>query len=179
MLKQMLIAGFGGQGVMAMGQLLVYSGLLEGKEVAWLPSYGPEMRGGTANCAVSISDFSISSPLVTEPDILIAMNYPALEKFERLVKNGGKILVNSSIVTDQVARNDINVYYIPINKNAEALGESRVANMVMLGALLKVEPIVEKKSLLQSLSKVLSGGKNHLLPLNERALELGAGEIII
>lgn len=174
----MMIAGFGGQGIMSMGQLLVYSGLLEGKEVAWIPSYGPEMRGGTANCSVSISDTSISSPLVTEPDILIAMNRPSLEKFEWQVKSGGVILVNSSIIDYKVARKDISVYYIPVNEKAEELGEPRVANMVMLGALLKAEPVVENSSLMESLKKVLSASKHHLLPLNERALEVGGEGIV-
>lgn len=174
MLKQVLIAGFGGQGIMSMGQLLAYSGMLEGKEVAWIPSYGPEMRGGTANCSVSIADAPISSPLVTEPDILIAMNRPSLEKLEPQVRSGGTVLVNSSLVDCPVKRKDLKTYYLPVNEEAEVLGEPRVANMVMLGALLQLEPVVRTTAVMESLKKVLSPSKHHLLPLNAQALEAGA-----
>ncbi len=174
MLKQLLIAGFGGQGIMLMGQLLAYGGMFEEKEVAWIPSYGPEMRGGTANCSVSIANAPISSPLVTEPDILIAMNRPSLEKLESRVKSGGTVLVNSSLVDCEVKRKDLKTYYLPVNDKADELGEPRVANMVMLGALLQVEPLVKNSSVMESLKKVLSKSKHHLLPLNAKALEVGA-----
>ncbi|MDD2401087.1 MAG: 2-oxoacid:acceptor oxidoreductase family protein [Clostridia bacterium] len=177
MLKQIMIAGFGGQGIMSMGQLMVYSGMIEGKEVAWIPSYGPEMRGGTANCSVSISDDPISSPHVTEPDILIAMNNPSLDKFEMSVKNGGVIFINSSLIDRKIKRKDVKVYYISANDKATELGDVRVANMVMLGALLKIDKLVKIDSIMESLKKVLSKSKHHLLPLNAQALEIGAREI--
>ena len=179
MLKQLLIAGFGGQGIMSMGQLLVYSGMLEGKEVAWIPAYGPEMRGGTANCSVSISDTPISSPVVSEPDILIAMNRPSLEKLEAQVKSGGTVLVNSSLVDCQVKRKDVKTYYVPVNEKAGELGEPRVANMVMLGALLQLEPLVGTVAVMESLKKVLSPSKQSLLPLNAQALEAGANCLFV
>ncbi|MDD4146795.1 MAG: 2-oxoacid:acceptor oxidoreductase family protein [Clostridia bacterium] len=179
MLKQLLIAGFGGQGIMSMGQLLVYSGMLEGKEVAWIPAYGPEMRGGTANCSVSISDTPISSPVVSEPDILIAMNRPSLEKLEAQVKSGGTVLVNSSLVDCQVKRKDVKTYYVPVNEKAGELGEPRVANMVMLGALLQLEPLVGTVAVMESLKKVLSPSKQFLLPLNTQALEAGANCLFV
>ena len=174
MLKQLIMAGFGGQGVMSMGQLLAYGGMLEGKEVAWIPSYGPEMRGGTANCSVTVSSSAISSPLVTEPDILIAMNRPSLDKFEPLVKSGGVLLINSSLINRPSKRPDLQVFYVPINEQASILGESRVANMIMMGALLQVDPLIRPMSVLESLKKVLPESKHHLLPLNAQALELGA-----
>ncbi|QNB46626.1 2-oxoacid:ferredoxin oxidoreductase subunit gamma [Thermanaerosceptrum fracticalcis] len=174
MLKQMILAGFGGQGVMSMGQLLVYGGMLEGKEVAWIPSYGPEMRGGTANCSVTISSSPISSPLVTEPDIVVAMNRPSLDKFEPLLKPGGILFINSSLIDRPAKRTDITVYYVPVNEKAGVLGESRVANMVMLGALLQAEPLIKPLSVMESLKKVLPENKHHLLPLNAQALAMGA-----
>lgn len=174
-MKQLLIAGFGGQGVLSMGQLLAYGGMLEDKEVAWIPSYGPEMRGGTANCSVSISDQVISSPVVTEPDILIAMNRPSLEKFEAMVKPGGIILVNSSLIDVPVKRQDVQVYYIPVVEKANDLGDTRVANMVMLGALMQIDPLVSGESIMESLKKILPESKHHLLSLNEKALNTGSG----
>ncbi|MCR4441551.1 MAG: 2-oxoacid:acceptor oxidoreductase family protein [Peptococcaceae bacterium] len=177
MLKQLLLAGFGGQGILAMGQLLAYAGMLEGKEVAWIPSYGAEMRGGTANCSVTISSAPISSPLVNEPDIVVAMNLPSLDKFEPVIKPGGLLFINSNLVTRDARRRDIKPYYVPANELAGMLGEPRAANIIVLGALLEAEPLVRPVSVIESLKKVLPVNKHHLLTLNERALEIGANLI--
>lgn len=174
MFRQLILSGFGGQGVISMGHLLVYAGMLENREVAYLPSYGAEMRGGTANCAITISSDPIHSPLVNEPDILVVMNGPSLEKFEGLLKRNGTLLVNSDMVNRPVKRADINIHYIPANELANSLDEPRVANMIMLGALLKAVPLVRPLSIIESLKKVLAPDKRGLLSLNEKALEMGA-----
>lgn len=174
MLKRLILAGFGGQGIMSMGQLLTYAGMLEGKEVAWIPSYGPEMRGGTANCAVSVSTQPISSPLVNEPDILVVFNNPSLDKFVDTVKSGGSIFVNGDMVDRAIKRKDIKVYNVRANELAGIVGEPKVANIVMLGAILQVEPLVTQDSLMESLKKVLPPHKHNLLEINARALQIGA-----
>lgn len=173
--EKVICAGFGGQGVMSMGQLMTYAGMLEGKEVSWLPSYGPEMRGGTANCNVIISQRPIGSPVITnDATTAIVMNLPSLDKFEADVKEGGTIFVNSSLIEKKVARTDVKAYYIPANEIAIELGNFRVANMVMLGAYLEVFKPVEVDSVLEAFKKVFGEGKAHLVPLNKSALEKGA-----
>ncbi|AVX20069.1 MULTISPECIES: 2-oxoacid:acceptor oxidoreductase family protein [Carboxydocella] len=174
MLHEIIMAGFGGQGIMSMGQLLTYAGMFEGKHVAWIPSYGPEMRGGTANCGVTVSDRPISSPVVFNPTAAIIMNIPSLDKFEPAVKPGGLILVNSSLVDRQVKRTDIKAFYIPANEIAEELGNPRVAGMVILGALVALTSMVSFKSLEEALKKVLPEYRHKLIPLNMQALERGA-----
>jgi len=174
MTEQIILAGFGGQGVMSMGQLLAYAGMLEGKNVSWLPSYGPEMRGGTANCNVIITEESVGSPIVTEATAVIAMNRPSLDKFEKSVLAGGLLLINSSLIDKKSEREDIDVYYIPANDIANEIGNSRVANMVLLGAYLEKTGIVKTQSVIESLKKVLGESKLHLIPVNEEALERGA-----
>lgn len=175
---RVICAGFGGQGVMSMGQLLTYAGMLEGKEVSWLPSYGPEMRGGTANCAVTVSDSPVGSPLITgDATCAIVMNLPSLEKFESEVKPGGKIIVNSSLIEQKVQRDDVDVYYIQANDLASELGNPRVANMIMLGAYLKTEPAVEVDSVLEAFKKVFGPSKEKFVPLNKDALLKGAAAI--
>ncbi len=174
MLQEIIMAGFGGQGIMSMGQLLTYAGMLENKHVAWIPSYGPEMRGGTANCGVTISDREISSPVVFEPTAAIIMNRPSLDKFEPTVKPGGIILVNSSLIDNKVQRTDIKAYYIQANELAEELGNSRVSGMVILGALLELTKVVNFDSVEESLKKVLPEYRYNLIPLNRKALEKGA-----
>jgi 2-oxoglutarate ferredoxin oxidoreductase subunit gamma len=175
---RVICAGFGGQGVMSMGQLLTYAGMLEGKEVSWLPSYGPEMRGGTANCAVTVSDNPVGSPLITgDATCAIVMNLPSLEKFEQEVKPGGKILVNSSLIEKKVERNDVEVHYIPANDIAAELGNPKVANMIMLGAYLKADSTVEIDSVLEAFKKVFGPSKEKFVPLNKAALEKGADAI--
>src|SRR5512133_3706502 len=136
MLAEIIIAGFGGQGVMVAGQLLAHAGMEEGKQVAWIPSYGPEMRGGTANCTVIISDEEVGSPVVTNPGIASVLNLPSLDKYEPLVQPGGLLLYNSSIIDRRPERTDLRVVAIPANDEAAALGNPRLANTIMLGALL-------------------------------------------
>lgn len=175
MTEQIIIAGFGGQGVMSMGQLLTYAGMLEGKNVSWLPSYGPEMRGGTANCNVILSDEMVASPIVTQASAVIALNKPSLEKFEKAVVPGGMLFINSSLVERKTLRDDIQAYYVPANEIADELGNSRVANSVVLGAYLaKTEESVSPKSIIEALKKVLGPSKQDLIPLNEEALKRGA-----
>lgn len=171
---QVIIAGFGGQGVLSMGQILSYAGLLEGRNVSWLPSYGPEMRGGTANCNVIISEGIIGSPVVTEADIAIIMNLPSLKRFENGVIKDGNILINSSLVNDKTIRKDVNAYEIPASDIANVLGNAKVANMVMLGAYIELAETVTKQSIIQSLEKILGPSKKNLIKINEEALKRGA-----
>lgn len=174
MYEGILIAGFGGQGVLSTGQLLAYAGMVEGRHVAWIPSYGPEMRGGTANCGVTISDRAISSPVVSEPTVLIVMNRPSLEKFEQTVTKGGIIFVNSSLIDIRATRSDISVYYIPANGLAEEIGSSRVANSIILGALIELTGVVTPGAVEKSLKEVLPPHHHKMIPLNLKALETGA-----
>jgi len=174
MLQEVILAGFGGQGVMSMGQLLAYAGMMEDKHVSWIPSYGPEMRGGTANCSVSISDAPVSSPIITEPDTLIVLNRPSLEKFEKDLKPGGLLLLNSSLIDVEPQRQDVAVLKIPANELAlEKLNNSRVANMIILGAFVELTGAVSIESVIQGLKKVLPEYRHNLIPLNRQALELG------
>lgn len=172
--ERVIVAGFGGQGVMSMGQLLTYSGMIENKNVSWLPSYGPEMRGGTANCNVIVSDGLIGSPIVTEATTAIAMNRPSLDKFEKDVVSGGKLLINSSLIDKKAARDDVEVYYVPCNDIALELGNTKVANMVMLGAYLELTKAVKVDSIIEAFKKVFGESKAHLIPVNQNALEKGA-----
>lgn len=173
MLESILIAGFGGQGVLSTGQLLAQAGMMENKYVAWIPSYGPEMRGGTANCGVTISDRSISSPVVSEPTVLIAMNRPSLEKFEPAVVPGGLILVNSSLIDIKTKRTDVRTIYIDANRMAEELGNVRVANNIILGVLVELTGVVSKESVLSTLAEVLPKKYHRLIGVNGEALEKG------
>ena len=177
MTREIIIAGFGGQGVMSIGKTLTEAGLKEGHEVSWVPSYGPEMRGGTANCAVVISDEPIGSPVVSRTSELIAMNGPSLAKFEPQVLPDGLILVNSSQVEQQVSRQDVRAYYIPSMEEAGKLGNFKVANMVMLGAYIKATGALEMNTIVEMLSHVFTGPKAHLVALNVKALEAGAAYI--
>lgn len=173
MTHELIIAGFGGQGVLSMGQLLVRAGLLEDKEVSWLPSYGPEMRGGSANCSVIISDEPVVAPIVTDASCLMAMNRPSLEKFENSVVPGGMIFVNSSLVDIKVSRDDVQAYYIPCNEIAAKLGNSKVAGNIMLGAFIALTKAVSIENVMTGLSYTLKN-KQHLLGVNRQALEAGA-----
>ncbi|MEA4815565.1 MAG: 2-oxoacid:acceptor oxidoreductase family protein [Lachnospiraceae bacterium] len=169
-------AGFGGQGVMSMGQLLTYAGMLEGKEVSWCPSYGPEMRGGTANCAVVISEEPVGSPVInSNASVVVAMNGPSYDKFIDVVAPGGSIYINSSIVTKKVERKDIKAYYIPANNIAlDELKNLKLANIVMLGAVNKIENIVDNESILEAFKKVFGAAKEKFIPVNREALKKGA-----
>ncbi len=174
MLERIIISGFGGQGVMLIGRLLAYAGMIEGKKVAWMPSYGPEMRGGTANCTVLISTKEIGSPIVSHPKILIAMNQPSLDKFESNVSENGLIILNNSLIKREVKRNDVNVVKIPADDIADKLGNSRAANMVILGAYVKQSGIVKIDTIFKALEKALAGRNKKLLSLNKEALKQGA-----
>ena len=172
--EQIILAGFGGQGVLLAGQLLAYAGLMEEKNVSWLPSYGPEMRGGTANCCVIVTDNEVGSPVVTEADTVIVMNRPSLDKYESFVKKGGLLIINSTLIDKKATRDDIDVLYVPANELAEQAGSVKAANMVALGAYLERTHIVQNKNVIAALEKIMGAKKTKLIPLNERALELGA-----
>lgn len=172
--EQIIMAGFGGQGIMSMGQLLTYAGMIEGKNVSWLPSYGPEMRGGTANCNVIVSDEPVASPIVTDATAAIVMNLPSLDKFEPDLVKDGILLINSSLIDKKAKRTDIRVFEIPANDIANELGNSRVANMIMLGAYLELTKCLKTESIIQALKKVLGPSKEKFIPVNEQALAKGA-----
>ncbi len=173
--EKIIMAGFGGQGVMAIGKILAYAGMLEDKEISWLPSYGPEMRGGTANCSVIVSDTLIGSPIINDDaSSAIVMNGPSLDKFENDVVSGGSIFVNESLISRKIERTDITAYYIKANEIAIELGNAKAANMVMLGAYLEVFKPVSFDATLKAFLKVFGEEKAKLLPLNEKALMAGA-----
>jgi 2-oxoglutarate ferredoxin oxidoreductase subunit gamma len=168
------IAGFGGQGVLFAGQLLSYAAMDAGLEVTWIPSYGPEMRGGTANCTVVISDEEIGSPMVRYPKAVIAMNLPSLDKYEPWVKPGGVLVVNSSIISRPVTRTDIQVVHVPANDIAERIADRRMTNMVLLGALLANLPVLSVEAIEKALKEHLPERHHRLLPSNYQALREGA-----
>ena len=174
MTNEIMIAGFGGQGVMAIGKTLAEAGMKENKDVSWLPSYGPEMRGGTANCCVVLTDDAIVSPIVLEPTELIAMNLPSLIKFEPTVKAGGTIFVNSSIITEKVSRTDVKAVYVPCLEIAQELGNMKVANMVMLGAYIQAMGNLSFETIKEMLVHMFTGPKAKLVDLNIEALRRGA-----
>ncbi|MEW6274157.1 MAG: 2-oxoacid:acceptor oxidoreductase family protein [Bacillota bacterium] len=173
MLERIMIAGFGGQGVLFTGQLLAYAGMLEGKHVCWVPSYGAEMRGGTANCAVTVADEEICSPLAEEPGSLLIFNLPSLLKFAPRLKPGGILLLNSSLVKSEIKRGDVRVYPVPANQLAEKIKSAQLANLVMLGAYLKISGLIALDSVNKALEKILPAHRRHLLPYNRQALESG------
>jgi 2-oxoglutarate ferredoxin oxidoreductase subunit gamma len=170
---EVILAGFGGQGVMSMGQLLAYAGMLEGLQVTWMPSYGPEQRGGTANCTVILSPRPIGSPVVERPAAVVAMNRPSLDKFEDRVQAGGLLVINSTLAGRSVRRSDVRALSIPATAIAQAIGNDRVANMVALGALLETTRLVRPDSVVESLRKALPAHRHNLIPLNQDALRRG------
>ncbi len=176
---RIILSGFGGQGVMLMGQMLAYAGMLEGKEVTWMPSYGPEMRGGTANCTVIISRRPIASPVVSlgAATALVAMNEPSLEKFADYLISGGRLLINASIVRRPPRREDAVVHRVDCGGIAEELGNGKIANMVMVGAAARATGAVSLDSLEQVLQKIFEGRKAALIPLNARALRAWQEEL--
>ncbi len=173
MTLNILLAGFGGQGILFAGKVMAYAGMMEGKEISWLPSYGPEMRGGTANCSVCISDEKIGSPLVTNPDILIAMNLPSLEKFENDVVPGGTIIVDSSIIHKKVERDDVKTIYLDASSMAEENGLKGAANMVILGRLFAETSFCSYENLEKGLRKSVPARKADLVDSNLKAIGLG------
>lgn len=169
----LLFAGFGGQGILFSGKFLAYKGLIEDRQVSWLPSYGPEMRGGTANCSVILSDDPVGSPIVGEPDVLIAMNLPSLDKYEDAVVPGGKIFVDSTLIGRKVNRTDVDVYYIPATQMASDNQMPTLANMIIMGKVLKECPDLGSEHIQDALKKVVSARHQDLLVVNEKALQLG------
>lgn len=174
MLEEIIIAGFGGQGVLSIGQTIAYAAMVEGKEISWMPSYGPEMRGGTANCITIVSDEKISSPIISEYDTAIVLNQPSMDKFESKVKPGGLLIYESNNVTSISKRTDIDIIGIPAAEEAVKLNNPRVFNMIILGAYLERKPTVNEESVMEALKKVLPERYHHLLDLNRKALNLGA-----
>ena len=172
--KTFIFAGFGGQGMLLIGKFVAMACMLDGKHVSWLPSYGPEMRGGTANCCVVLSDEPIVSPIVLEPTELIAMNLPSLLKFEPSVVENGTVFVNSSIISDKVQRSDLRAIYVPCLEIAQELGNLKVANMVMLGAYMEAMKNVGTDTIKEMLVHMFTGPKAKLVDLNIEALKRGA-----
>ena len=170
---QILIAGFGGQGVLFAGKFLAYKGLVQDKNVSWLPSYGPEMRGGTANCSVILSDMPVGSPIITEPDILVAMNLPSLQKFVDSVVPGGKILVDSTLIDAKVERTDVEVFYIPATQMAKDAGFATLANMILAGKVLKETDSVTFDGNKETLESFIPAKKAALIDINCKALQMG------
>lgn len=172
-LRTLFCAGFGGQGVMVLGQLVAYGGIKEGRYVSWLPSYGPEMRGGTANCGVTVSDAEISSPFVSASDVVVALNQPSLDKYELAVKPGGILIYNDDIATYKPTRNDIKVVPIHATQIAETVENSRAVNVVMLGALIAVSEYISDDTAKITITEKLGARKPQFLESNLKAYELG------
>lgn len=173
MTQEIIIAGFGGQGVLSMGKILAYAGLMEGKEVSWMPAYGPEQRGGTANVTVIVSDERVSSPVLSSYDTAIVLNQPSLDKFEKMVKPGGTLIYDNFGILTPPTRTDINVYRIEAMNAATEMALMKCFNMVVLGGYLKVHPVVTVESVMKALRKTLPERHHHLLPTNEQAILRG------
>ncbi len=171
---QYLFSGFGGQGILFSGKFLAYKGLMENKNVSWLPSYGPEMRGGTASCSVIVSDSLVGSPIVSNPDVLIAMNLPSLDKFEKNVKSGGMIFLDSTLIERKVVRDDVKVFYIPATALASENNMPTLANMIIMGKVLKELNEFTGESVGDALKKVISAKHADMMEINRKALEIGA-----
>ena len=172
MIEKIIVAGFGGQGVLSLGQFVAYSAIYEDLFVTWLPSYGPEMRGGTANCSVVVSDKEVSSPIISTPNTLIAMNKPSLDRFVNNVKAGGLIIINSSLITDKVTRKDVRVCYINANDIATEVGNAKTANIVVLGAYIKLTGLLHREDVVKSIEKIFAS-KPKVIPLNLKAFQEG------
>lgn len=173
MTEEIIIAGFGGQGVLSMGKILAYSGIMQGQEVAWMPSYGPEMRGGTANVTVIISDSRISSPILQEFDTAIILNQQSMDKFEKMVKPGGTLIYDPNGITRHPERKDIKICKIEAAEEAARLKSAKTFNMIVLGAFLKVKPIVKLENVIKGLEKSLPSRHHHLIPMNQEAIQKG------
>jgi 2-oxoglutarate ferredoxin oxidoreductase subunit gamma len=173
--EEVIVSGFGGQGALFAGQLLTYTGLDEGWHVSWIPSYGPEMRGGTAHCTVILSDEDIGSPIIREPSVCIVMNPESMDKYEPLVAPGGLLVVNSTLVRRKAVRNDIEVLYVPANDLAAELGNVRMANVILLGAMLGSREIVPIEGVKRTLDRHIPERRKHIIEPNKRALERGVG----
>ncbi len=173
MTYEILLAGFGGQGILFSGKFLAYDGLLEDREVSWLPSYGPEMRGGTCNCSIILSDKKIGSPIVSNPNVLVAMNLPSLDKFENSAVPGAKIFIDSSLIDRKVERDDVEVYYIPATKLASDENLPGLANMIMIGHVIAKAGVMPYENVEATMKKLVPAKKQNLIELNIKAVELG------
>jgi 2-oxoglutarate ferredoxin oxidoreductase subunit gamma len=173
MIEEIVIAGFGGQGVLTMGLIVSYAGMMEDKEICWMPSYGPEMRGGTANCMVTVSDSRVSSPILSSFDTVVALNQPSLDKFTPKTKKSGIVLWESTNISNGPTRNDITSIPIPAVEEAQKLENPKTLNMIMLGAYLEAKGILKVDTVKQALKKVLPERHHHLLPLNEKSIDRG------
>lgn len=173
MTEEAIFAGFGGQGVLSMGMMLAYAGMIEGKEVCWMPAYGPEMRGGTANCITIVSDKPISSPIIATYDTVVALNQPSVDKFESKIRPGGTMIVESSTVNKMPTRTDIKVIVVNGNEEALKLNNLKVLNMIILGAFLAARKTVNIENLVKALYKALPERHHKLIPLNEKAIQIG------
>ncbi len=178
MTEEIIIAGFGGQGVLSMGKILAYSGIMQNQEVSWMPAYGPEMRGGTANVTAIISDERISSPILQVFDTAIILNQQSMDKFESAVKPGGILLYDPNGISHHPSRKDINIYKVEGAKLAAEMGNTKIFNMVVLGAYLKIRPIVKLENVMKGLKKSLPERYHKLLPLNEDAINMGMKNVI-
>jgi 2-oxoglutarate ferredoxin oxidoreductase subunit gamma len=174
MLLKSVFSGFGGQGVLMMGYVLAWAGMKEGKHVTFLPAYGAEVRGGTANCTVVVSDDEIASPVASHPEYVVAMNYPSVVKYQNMVKAGGAMFLNSDLISDIPTRKDIELVQVPANTLAHEMGNDRVLNMIMLGALVAKTRVVSEKALAGAVETVLEGRKKALVEINQKALDRGA-----
>ncbi len=173
MTSQILIAGFGGQGVLFAGKFIAYKALLEGKQLSWLPSYGPEMRGGTANCSVIVSDEPVGSPIVSYPDILMVMNLPSLDKYENAAVPGAKLFIDSTLIERKVVRTDVDAFYIPATQMAKDAGIATLANMIIVGKIIKETGVVSYEGMVDALKKVVSAKHADLLEVNLKAIDMG------
>ncbi len=173
MTEEIIIAGFGGQGVLSMGKILAYSGMMQEQEVSWMPSYGPEMRGGTANATVILSDEKISSPILAKYDTAIILNQQSMDKFECTVKEGGVLLYDPNGITKHPTRKDIHIYKVDASAEAAKMGNTKIFNMIVLGAYLKIKPIVKLENIIKGLQKSLPARHHHLIPENEAAVAKG------
>ena len=170
---EIVIAGFGGQGLLFIGKVLAYAGLLEKRQLSWLPSYGPEMRGGTANCNVILSDDPVGSPIVQHPNVLIVMNTPSLDKYESAVAPGGKIFVDSTLISRKVTREDVEVVYVPATQMAKEMNLGNLANMILLGTVIRETACIREETVEEALKHVIPPRKADLLGVNLRAIEVG------
>ena len=173
MTYETIMAGFGGQGLLFSGKVLAHAALIENKELSWLPSYGPEMRGGTCNCSVIVSDEPVGSPIIAHPNVLMVMNEPSIDTFEPAVAAGGTVFVDSSLISRKVARDDVEAVYIPATEMAKDMGAAGLANMILLGAIVRRTGCVKSETVTQALKEVISARKADLLGLNLKAVELG------
>jgi len=171
---EIILAGFGGQGILFAGKLLAYTGMIFDKAVSWLPSYGPEMRGGTASCSVILSEEPVGSPIVSAPDVLVAMNLPSLDKYEDSVVPGGIIIVDSTLIEREVKRDDVTVYYVPATKLASDNDMPTLANMIIAGKLLKATDSFTEDGVDAALKKVISAKRADMLDVNKKAMQIGA-----